>query len=155
MYTEQDYQEITAQWKNRHLLLWVPAGLMAAAVIATFIFRIKWATMLGTVIAGFYCVFVYGLLVQPVSAYRKHLDGVMHGRTRTLSGAFKTMEENTVTREGVAFYPMLLNVGSMDDENDDRLLFYDANLPRPDWQTGDKLTVTVHDKALGDWKREA
>lgn len=132
----------------------VPAALLAAAVIATFIYRIQWATIVGTVLIGFYCVFFYSLLVQPVAAYRRHLDGVLHGRTRTLTGAFKNMEADIAIREGVQYYPMTLSVGKMDDPNDDRLLYYDANLPRPDWQVGDALTVTIHDKAVGDWKRE-
>ena len=64
---------------------------------------------------------------------------------------FKEMEETAVMREGVKYYPMMLSVGDMDNPEDDRLFYYDANLPRPDWQIGDMLTVTAHDKALGAW----
>ena len=72
---------------------------------------------------------------------------------RELTGAFKEMEEGTVVRDGVRYYPVLLNVGNMEGEEDDRLFYYDANLPRPDWRRGEMLTVTAHDKAMGAWTR--
>ena len=154
MYTEQDYQDISKQLHSRILWMAVPSALLAAGVIAAFVHRIQWAAIVGTVLIGFYCVFVYGLLVHPVAAYRRHLDGVLHGRTHVLTGAFKDMEEDVAIRDGVRYYPMTLSVGKMDDPNDDRLLYYDANLPRPDWQVGDMLTVTAHDKAVGKWERK-
>ena len=40
----------------------------------------------------------------------------------------------------------MLSVGNMDDPEDDRLFYYDANLPLPDWQHGDMLIVTAHDR---------
>ena len=86
-------------------------------------------------------------------AYGRHLDEVLHGRVRTLTGAFKEMDEGTVVREGVTYHPMLLSVGDMDSPEDDRLFYFDANLPRPDWQRGEKLTIVSHDKAVGRWER--
>ena len=153
MYTEQDYADIRRQIRNRCLALGVPALLMLAGVIVSFIFRIRWVTMTVTVLLGVYCIFCYGMLLSPVIAYGRHLDEVLHGRVRTTTGAFKEWEEDSVMRDGVRYYPMLLSVGSMDDPEDDRLFYYDANLPRPDWQRGDMLTVTAHDKALGAWER--
>ena len=41
----------------------------------------------------------------------------------------------------------------MENPEDDRLFYYDANLPRPDWKIGEMLTVTAHDKSLGAWER--
>ena len=49
----------------------------------------------------------------------------------------------------------MINVGVMEDEKDDRLFYYDANLPRPDWQAGETLTITAHDKSVGAWERAA
>ena len=48
---------------------------------------------------------------------------------------------------------MTLNGGDMESQEDDRLFYYDANLPRPDWKRGEQITVTAHDKALGAWTR--
>ena len=153
MYTEQDYADICGQLKRRRLGLGVPACLLLAAVIVSFIFRIKWLTMALSVLLGAGCIFCYGLLLSPVIAYRKHLDEVLHGRVRSTTGAFKEMETQIVMRDGVKYYPMMISVGDMEDPEDDRLFYYDANLPRPDWKVGEMLTVTAHDKALGAWAR--
>lgn len=153
MYTEQDYADIQAQIKQRRMIMMIPGVLLLAGVIVSFVFRVKWLTTALSLLLGAGWIFFHGLLISPLTAYRRHLDEVLHGRTRTTTGAFKEMEETTMDRDGVKYYPMMLNVGSMDDPEDDRLFYYDANLPRPDWKTGDMLTVTAHDKSLGAWAR--
>lgn len=153
MYTEQDYADICSQIKRRWLLLSIPALLLLAGVIVSFVFRIRWLTIGLSLLLGAGAIFCYGLLLAPLMAYKRHLNDVLHGRTRTTTGAFKEMEEVAVDRDGVKYYPMMLSVGNMDDPEDDRLFYYDANLPRPDWKIGDMITVTAHDKALGAWAR--
>ena len=153
MYTEQDYADIRGQVKRRFLALSVPAALLLAGVIVSFVLRIRWLTTGLSLLLGVLCIFGYGMLLSPVIAYRRHLDEVLHGRVRSTTGAFKEMEEQAVLRDGVRYYPMMLSVGDMENPEDDRLFYYDANLPRPDWKIGEMLTVTAHDKALGAWVR--
>ena len=153
MYTEQDFLDIRAQARRRFITLSIPAALLLAGVVVSFLYRVRWLTMGLTILLGAFAIFAYGLLLYPVVAYGRHLDDVLHGRVRSLTGAFKEMEESAVIREGVYYYPMMLNVGDMEDPEDDRLFYYDANLPRPDWKKGETLTVTAHDKALGAWTR--
>lgn len=153
MYTEKDYADIRAQLHRRLLALGLPALLAAAGIIVVACLRIQWLAMVGTLLLGCYAIFCYGMLLQPVIAYGRHLKNVLHGRVRTLTGAFKEMEENNVIRDGVHYYPMLLNVGNMESMEDDRLFYFDANLPRPDWKRGEMLTIISHDKAVGAWER--
>ena len=154
MYSEQDYREISAQLRKRWIVLLVPCALLLAAVIACFILRSRLLTTALTMLLGFGFIFCYGLFISPVAAYRRHLDDVLFGRVRQITGAFKEMEETAVLREGVQYYPMLINVGNMQEPEDDRLFYYDANLPRPEWQVGDRLVITAHDKAVGAWQYE-
>lgn len=153
MYTEQDYADICTQKKKRTLLLLLPLLLMLALLVYSLIVRIELLTTLTTIAAGILSLFVHGLFIKPVSAYAAHIDQVLHGRVRTLTGAFKEMETETTLRDGVLYYGFLLNVGRMNDEEDDRLFYWDANLPLPDWKKGERITVTHHDKALGAWER--
>lgn len=153
MYTEKDYQDILAQLKGRLTAIGIPAAVLLIGVIVSFILRIRYLTMGLSLVLGAGLIFCWGLLLAPLFAYKKHLENVMHGRVRTATGAFKEMEEQAVIRDGVSFYPFMINVGNMQDEEDDRLFYYDANLPRPDWQPGETLTVTAHDKAVGAWSR--
>lgn len=153
LYTEQDFATIKAQKNKRQMAVLLPALLMLAAIVYSLILRLEWLTVLLTILLGAYLIFMHGIYLAPVAAYYQHLNQVMHGRTRKLTGAFKEMEETAVYREGVRYYAMLVNVGRMEDEEDDRLLYFDANLPRPDWKKGDMITFTHHDKAVGAWEK--
>ena len=153
MYTEQDYTDICNQLKRRWLALGIPAVLLFMAVIVSFVLRIRWLTIVLSVLLGAFCIFSYGMLLSPVIAYRRHLDEVLHGKVRSTTGVFKEMENQPVMRDGVRYYPMMISVGDMENPEDDRLFYYDANLPRPDWKMGETLTVTAHDKSLGAWVR--
>lgn len=153
MYTEQDYADICAQKKKRLILCAIPMAILFAVLVYSLVIRLEILTVATTILLGCIWIFVYGLFIKPVSAYCKHMDLVMHGRVRTLTAAFKEMDDTPALRDGVQYYAMLMNVGRMDDEEDDRLFYYDANLPRPDWKQGEMLTITYHDKALGKWER--
>ncbi len=152
MYTESDYQSICSQYKKRSLSLWIPVAAAAIAIFVLAILRVpEVIVILSTILAGGAAIFVFGLYVKPVLAYKRHMNNCLHGRTHLVTGAFKEMEEVCVDRDGVSFWPMILNVGSMEDEEDDRLLYYDANLERPSFEKGQMLTVSAHDKAVAKW----
>ncbi|MBR6524521.1 MAG: hypothetical protein IKT57_00960 [Clostridia bacterium] len=152
MYTEQHYQMNRKQLRQRSVLLGIPAFILLAIVIASFILRIKWLTMLSTILLGSFSLFCYYLLLYPVIAYGRHMHELLFGRTRTMTGAFKEMGRDLVLREGVKFYPVIISVGRMEHPDDDRLLYYDANLPLPEWQQGEWINFTVHDKSIGKWE---
>jgi len=71
-----------------------------------------------------------------------------------MSGVFKGFDEDFVVRDKVRYLPLMLNVGDQADAGDERLLYWDLNLPLPDWQPGDRLWISSHDKAVADWRRE-
>ena len=153
MYTEQDYQDILSQERRRRWALLSLCVLLLAAVAASFVFRVQALTVGLTILLGIVLILGHGVFLAPVTAYRKHLDTVLHGRVHSVTGLFKQVEKDVILREGVRFYPLLINVGDLTDEEDDRLLYFDANLPLPAWQVGDRITVWAHDRAMGDWKR--
>ena len=103
MYTEQDYADICAQIRQRRLLLAIPAAVLLAGVIVSFVFRVRWITTALSLVLGAGIIFCEGLLLSPLRAYRRHLNDVLHGRTRTTTGAFKEMEEVAVDRDGVKY----------------------------------------------------
>ena len=63
-------------------------------------------------------------------------------------------DDMDIIREGVPCRPFMLNVGEVKDEKDDRLLYWDAHLPLPQWQEGAKLWVSTFDKSVCDWRLE-
>ena len=153
MYTEQDAFDIRRQLARRWAAVALPGLALLAGIAFSFALRARWVTVGLTALLIFGLIFSYDMLIRPVADYARHLDQALHGRTRQTTGIVKRVEEKTVLREGVAYRSVLLNVGEKDAAEDDRLFYYDANLPPPPWQIGETITVTAHDKALCAWSR--
>jgi len=47
---------------------------------------------------------------------------------------------------------MMLNVGSTDDPEDDRLFYYDVHKPRPECALGTMVTVHSNDKMVASFE---
>lgn len=156
MYDLTDYAENKRQLRTRLFALGAPAAALLAATIVSFCLRWPQAVTMALCILLFsLCVFGHGMLLRPILAYGKHLRHALDGRTRTTCGAYMGMEQSAVSREGVMVFPMTLNVGEKDKDEDDRLFYFDANLPRPVWAQGERLRVTSYDKMVTAWEREA
>lgn len=154
MYTQNDLEEISVQLRRRVGLWALPQLPLLAALIYSLIIRNQVLTIVISVLMGWIAVFAAGVSIAPVAAYHKYLRGLLSGRKRELSGVFKGFDIDTVMRDKVRYVPLMLNVGDIDEPKDDRLLYWDANLPLPDWQLGDKLWISSHDKSVADWRKE-
>lgn len=153
MYSQENLNQIEEQFRKRLAMLGLLLLLPLAALVVSLALRIKWLTMLASILAGSLTILYVGMSLSPVFYYRKHLRLLLPGRKRELSGVFKGFEEHPVLRDKVRFYGFLLNIGELDDPIDDRQLYWDANLPLPDWQEGERFWVSSFDKSVVDWKR--
>ena len=154
MYHEEDYAEISAQLRRR----WLAAGLSAGAliVLALVSFLLRWpqiVTSIITFLGASLFIFCFTMFISPVAAYRRHVQHALHGRTSQGAGVFVEMEEDTVLRDRMRFWPMTINVGAGLRDDGDRLYYYDANLPRPDWEPGESLLLTSYDNRVVSWTR--
>jgi hypothetical protein len=154
MYTQGDLEEINSQLRRRIGLWALPQLPLLAALVYTLIIRYQVMTIVIFVLMGWIAVFAAGVSIAPVAAYRKFLRGLLGGRKRDLIGVFKGFDTDTVMRDKVRYVPLMLNVGDIGEPKDDRLLYWDANLPLPAWQPGDKLWISSHDKSVADWRKE-
>ena len=155
VYRQEDYADISAQLKKRWIAVAVPAALLLVCVGVSF--GLRWpqtVTALLTIAAIFLFIFCFAMFISPVIAYRRHIDHALHGKTHDTEGVFVEMEPDAVVREGLRLYPMTLNVGAGIRDDGDRLFYYDANLPRPDWQKGEGLTLTSYDNRVVAWERK-
>ncbi len=153
MYTHQDFEELTAQLKKRSTLLLIPCVLLFAALVYSLVIRLEWLTMVLTLMLGTVMIFGYTMFLSPVRLYRRHVEHGLKGRVRQTTGHLKEMEETPIWREGLMVVPMILNINDMKNEEDDRLFYFDGRQPRPDWQQGDKITLSSYDKLVTDWEK--
>lgn len=154
MYTTQSYQENRAQLRSRLMKIGLPVLVLFVLMFVSFALRWPEAvTVILSIIAFGLAIFCYSMFISPVRAYGKHIDHALNGRTRQLTGTFLHMEEETVTRDGVSFYPFTISVGDKNEEVNHRLFYMDANLPRPDWKEDDELTITSYDNRVTAWEK--
>ena len=154
VYQSQDLADNRAQLRSRRLAVYIPAGLLLILTLVSFFLRWPQAvTMILCVLLCSHIIFCYTMFISPVLAYGQHIDHALNGRVRDAQGAFVQMEDQAVLREGLYFYPMTINVGATLRENGDRLFYYDAHLPLPDWQAGETLTLTSYDNRVTAWAR--
>ena len=103
MYTEQDYTEIRGQIRRRSLALGIPAVVLLAGVIVSFVFRIKWLTMGLSVLLGAFCIFGYGMLLYLKCAARgvhyHYYEGeqAQHGEENTYDVYYRADDWVTVS----------------------------------------------------------
>lgn len=153
MYQPSDYQENRDQLRRRATAVGAPAVALLALTLLSFFLRWPQAvTMILCVLLCSHIIFCYTMFISPVLAYGQHIDHALNGRVRDAQGAFVQMEDQAVLREGLYFYPMTINVGDKGLAEDDRLFYYDANLPRPAWQPGEQLVITSYDNRVTAWK---
>ena len=148
MYTQADIRDVQSQ-KYRRVIAWlVPEAMLAGLVIFSFARRAQWLTYLSFALLGFLVLFSLSLYILPVAHYQAHVERAVMGLRRQSVLAFKSVDEQPVLREGVAFKPLLFTAGHPQNTMDDRQLYWDANLPLPSWQPGVKLIVHSHEKAI-------
>lgn len=160
MYTEEDHRQAEALLKKRMWIATLPAALIAVVGIVLFVIgRMQrsdsmWiATAVLTILAGVYFLFLYGVYARPVRLYRKHVEYMLGGRMRETCGVFKSFAEETSDREGLECHALFINVGDKDDPEDDRLLYYDAQKPRPEIPLGTRVKVLSNDKMIASFQR--
>ena len=146
MYSENDLNDAQQAVQRARLLMFLPAAVLLAGAIVSFIFRIKWLTILLSILGGSWMVFSHQLFVIPRRGYMEHVRSALRVARKVAEGYYLRMEETPVERNNVMFYAFYLNVGEKQDPEDDRLFYYDAQKPIPDWKSGDMLHIVSYDK---------
>jgi hypothetical protein len=151
LYADQDLVELKAQLKRRWLSLLLPELALLALLVYTLVVRNKTLTVLCSIAMGCLAVSMLTLWIMPVRRYLLFLQEALQGRHRELEGKFKGFDHLPVQREGLCFMPFIVNVGNPEEEKDDRLLYWDWNLPLPPWQPAQSLWISSFDKVVLAW----
>ena len=155
MYTEQEWTEAKKTAVRREWTAILPGAVIVAAAIVIFIIgqnnrsENAWLlTALLTIVGvGFY-LFWHGVYAKPMWIYAKHIQYMLHGRKRVTEGRFKSFTEEICDRDGLSVHAMMVNIGSADEDEDDRLFYFDAMKPEPKALLGKRVRVTSNDKMV-------
>lgn len=132
------------------------ATVAAACVIASFIWRdashmnnpneakSQIVTIAVTVCFGALMLFIWGMKLTPRLCYRRYIKESYGGLSRTYQGVVASVSQELTFREGLYFYACVINVRDMKNPEDDRLLYWDAQLGAPPFAASDAVCFAVH-----------
>jgi hypothetical protein len=144
VYTQDDFTAIGLQIRRGIFLAAVLAAVAFVLIGFTLAWRIQWATMAVTFLWGALTIFLWGMKLTPPLAYRRHLRETHQGLSRQVIGKLVRFDVDPTFREGSDFYAFLVNVGPVDDPEDERLFYWDAQKPRPHTALGNRVEITSH-----------
>jgi hypothetical protein len=144
VYGKSDWEAIDSQIKRGMTGMIIGLAAAIAAITATLIVRIQWATMLVTVVWGSVSIFLWGMKLTPPRAYRKFLNEIHSGLSRETAGKVVSFSEDVSHREGLPFYQLVINIGDNKDPEDDRLYYWNAQKTKPAFIPGEHVKITSH-----------
>lgn len=156
LHGEQQRQANGKKIKRWLLLFGALAVIAAVLIMLSFVYRDathmhnvnetkSQALTIGiTLFFGAFIIFFWGMKLTPHLHYRRYLREVYQGLSREVEGQVVAFEESVVFRDGLFFYPMVINVGDLKNAEDERLLYWDARLPRPNTQLGTRVRLKAH-----------
>lgn len=154
MYTEQELYAIEQQKKKRWLLLGLFCLVLLAGIVYSLTIRQEAMTSGLTCLMGVVLIFFYELTIKPLNCYATFLNNALHGRKRELDCVYQGMEEDISVVEGVRYYSMSLLQKDDDGDLFERMLYWDAQKPRPEVNPGDRLHIVYHDRMVADLKAQ-
>ena len=146
LYSEADRSLVKAQLIRRLIVVVLLALIPSIpAVVLVYTARIRWLSMLLSMLGGAAAIFYYGMYTQPVIAYLRYLNEIIGGRSHEFTGELTEIAQDSV-REGVPCKSLLF----CDDAGDaQRLCYYDEVKYQKGCVTmGSRYRVTVHGQSI-------
>ncbi|MGI5878323.1 MAG: hypothetical protein ACOX7W_06910 [Christensenellales bacterium] len=150
LYTKKDYEDIVRQFRR----IWLLILGIAAVCIAVWIVlasnqdretRIAWPGYVASGVCSAAIVFIYGMFVSRVNAYRKFLRDVDQGLEREATGVVTRIEETPAESSNLQYLNIhLLPDDASDPTPSERLLRYDPmKLPVP-FREGQRVRLVLY-----------
>ncbi len=156
MYTEENWNDLNRQFRNRVAAWLAPELLLLAGIVLSWQWRNEWVTGALTSALAAVAVFSLQMHILPVRRYRAFVWHAVYGRTTQSEAAFVSLGIQPEQREGVRVYPVTMRADGAKEELNEREYFWDANLPLPEWKEGEKIAmrsweriIVWHDKVTG------
>ena len=148
LYSEKDFQQVSAQLKKRFLLL----GLVLAVLLALFIFsvinRTEWLSMITFFLFFAVLVFVIELFCMPLFRYRKLILSALTGRTHTETLVYDHEEAETSLVDGVVCKGLIF-LGEPDKHGTrEQRYYWDNERPLPSFASGSQVTLKYTGKNI-------
>ena len=159
LYTEDDLRAVQAQLKKRYMvLLLISLAFLALTVITLVIDNHKEnrpvvLTTVAVMLWGFSFIFYYDMFCQPLRKYIRHLDYSLHGRSHEVEVEFSQWNEEESMVDGVRFRDAVFLGEANRHGERDRMFYWDAEKPLPDFRLGDLIHIKYYDRFITGYEK--
>ena len=124
--------------------------VLFAAMIVMNKLRIQAASMAIAGVGFAVVYFLWSFKVSPWYKYNRYLRDMKDGRTRTAECDFVCFSDETRMHDGVEVYELIVKVG--EEEEDERLYYWDIDKDKPVLKEGDRLEVESYGNFVVNFK---
>ena len=153
LYSESDRAVIEKQLFRRRLAVYIPAGILFAATIVSFIPRVKWLTLLLGLICGIVMIFGIDYFIRPFKCYDRLILGALRGRSHDVDSVFVSVSPDTSVVEGVR-YRSITVLAEKDKHGDpfEHEYYWDIEKELPAFDKGSGIRIRYHDRTVIGWE---
>lgn len=156
LHGETDTQRNNARIRRVLIVFAVLTAIAIAGIVASLIWRdathmhnpnetaSQIVTIAITLVWGAIVIFFWGMKLTPLLCYRRFLREIRGGLSRDVEGVVTELDDTPAFRDGISFYRMIVNVGDLNEPEDERMLYWDAQLGKPTMAVGDRICVRAH-----------
>ncbi len=142
LYREEDFQATKrAAWIRiavLALILGVTIGLLSLFLT---VWRNEILSMAVCVVGGCAAFFFLSMKLMPWLRYWFYQADIRKGREHELDCRFVSLSDGVRISDGVAFHDFVVALDGEEDEDNQRLLLWDADKPAPDLKPDQKLHI--------------
>ena len=149
LYTEPDFAATKKTMGVRLAILGVMMLIvLGAAIVFVTALRNELAVIIAAILGSALCYTFLSIKVMPWVRYWMYQNDMRHGLSRETDAWFVSCSDSTRISDGVAFHEFIVRVG--DEEDDERLFFWDDDKQLPALKEGQML----HIRSFGNYITE-
>ena len=140
LYTEKDFAA-TKRTLQMKIAVFSMIVLVTAVAMGLFVsvLRNRIAVIAAGIAGACLCYAYLSLKLMPWFRYWVYQNDMRHGMSRETDAWFVTCSDSTRISDGVPFHEFIVRVG--DEEEDERLFFWDDDKKLPELKEGQKLHI--------------
>lgn len=154
LYTEDDLRAVQDQLKKRYIVLLLISLVFLALLIFTLVIdnhkdnRPVVFTTVVLMLWGFSFIFFFDMFCQPLRKYIRHLEYSLHGRSHEAEVEFSHWNDDESMVDGVRYHDAIFLGEANRHGERDRMFYWDAEKPLPDFRAGDLILVKYYDRFI-------
>ena len=148
LYSDESLAAVQQKLNRRLAVLYAVLCAGLAVFVWLAVIRAEIPAIVAFCVTGCFLIFWLNMFCMPLVKYRRLIRTALHGRSHTRTLEFAGVEPEESVIDGVV-YRSLLFLGEPDKHGTrEQQLYWDRELPLPDFQPGQQVTLQITDRMI-------